>query len=128
MSKKNYTEQQKAFLAALATSGGNVRVAMDQAGYSKNTPTSDVVKPLKEEMIDQARSLLAVNAYYAAASLIGIVDDPNQPGTNQKLNAVKEILDRVGLIKEEKISVDVSDGGLFILPAKTVTRPTEEDN
>ena len=46
----------------------------------------------------------------------GIVD-PTQLGIKEKLNAAKDLLDRSGIIKSEKIQVQ-SSGGVMILPPK----------
>ena len=41
------------------------------------------------------------------------------PQANQKLNAAQSLLDRVGVIKEAKVSVDHTvTGGIFVMPAK----------
>lgn len=117
---KELTEMQQKFLAALPEVGGNIRVAMDEAGYSKSTTVASVVKPIKEEVLEVTRMMLAINAPYAAATLVETLSNATVPGIQHKLTAIKEILDRVGVIKEEKISVDSNGGGLFILPAKSV--------
>ena len=38
-------------------------------------------------------------------------------GTREKLNAAKELLDRTGIVKTEKMQVETS-GGIMLLPAK----------
>ena len=48
---KTLTPKQEDFLEALlGEARGNIRAAMDMAGYSKSTKTTDVVGPLKEEI------------------------------------------------------------------------------
>lgn len=124
---KELTEQQKAFLEALPGSGGNIRVAMDEAGYAKTTPQSQVINSLKDEILEVTKQILAANAPFAAASLVDTLSNATAPGIQHKLTAIKEILDRVGVIKEEKISVS-GEGGLFILPAKKTKEPEIESN
>jgi hypothetical protein len=43
--------------------------------------------------------------------------DPTELGLRDKLNAAKDLLDRVGIVKTEKIQVE-SSNGLMILPPK----------
>jgi len=46
--------------------------------------------------------------------------DPTELGIRDKMTAAKDLLDRAGLIKTEKVNVE-SSGGLFVLPAKEGT-------
>ena len=50
-------------------------------------------------------------------SLVGGMIDPTELGLRDKLNAAKDLLDRVGLVKTEKVQVE-SSNGLMILPPK----------
>jgi len=50
-------------------------------------------------------------------AMVSGVDDPTQLGIRDKLAASKELLDRVGLIKTEKVQVEAS-GGVMLLPPK----------
>jgi hypothetical protein len=116
---KQYTEKQEAFLEALCGEArGSIREAMNIAGYSPQTRTKEVVEPLKDEIVDRAQTMLAMNAPRAAVSLTGVMIDPSQVGARNAVSAAKEVLDRVGLVKKEKIEVSTQQGGLFILPAK----------
>ena len=46
-------------------------------------------------------------------------DDGSIPGANIRMEAAKQILDRVGLVKREKIDVNAKVAhGIFVLPAK----------
>lgn len=117
--KKEYTEKQKAFLDALmGEARGNIRKAMDMAHYSRGTRASEVTGPLKEEIIEQASMMLAMNAPKAAHGLIGVLDDPTALGARNAINAAREVLDRTGLVKKEKVEVTNNGGGMFILPPK----------
>ncbi len=117
--KKEYTEKQQAFLDALmGEARGNIRKAMDIAGYSKGTKASEVTIPLKEEIIEQASMMLAMNAPKAAHGLLGVLDDPTALGARNAINAAREVLDRTGLVKKEKVEVTNNGGGMFILPPK----------
>jgi|TARA_R110000822_G_scaffold89633_4_gene207462 hypothetical protein len=117
---KKYTEKQLLFLDALmGEAGGNIRKAMDIAGYSKTTKSGEVVKNLREEVIERASLMLAMNAPKAAFGIIGVLDDPSAMGARNSISAAREILDRTGLVKKEQVEVTSQGGGMFILPPKS---------
>ena len=92
---KIYTEKQLAFLEALlGEARGSVRKAMDVAGYAKTTKSGEVVKNLREEIIDRASLMLAINAPKAAFGIIDVLDDPGAMGARNSIAAAREILDR----------------------------------
>ena len=73
-----YTDKQEAFLEALMSEArGNIRLAMDIAGYAKTTKVAEVVGPLKEEIIERASTMLALNAPKAAFGIVDVLDDPS---------------------------------------------------
>lgn len=116
---KPLTEKQEAFLEALmGEARGNIREAMRLAGYSETTRTTEVVGPLKEQIIERASMMLAMNAPKAAFGMVGVLDDPTALGARNQINAAKEVLDRTGLIKKEQVEVKATGGGMFILPPK----------
>jgi len=55
------------------------------------------------------------------AMVEGLVD-PTELGIRDKMSAAKELLDRTGLIKTEKVQVEAS-GGVMLMPKKQ----TQED-
>ena len=111
------TEQQEAFLNALfGEAAGNFRAAMDMAGYSKHEYPARLIRNLKDEIIDRAEHMLAANAPKAVLSMTGVLDDPSALGTREKLAASEEILDRVGLVKTEKVEVKADKSAVLILP------------
>ena len=60
---------------------------------------------------------MASNAPKAAMAVVSGVVNPTDLGTREKLNAAKELLDRTGIVKTEKMQVE-SSGGIMLLPAK----------
>jgi len=58
-----------------------------------------------------------MHAPKAAVAITGIIDDPTELGNRDKLTAAKDVLDRAGVVKQEKIEVN-TPSGLFILPSK----------
>jgi len=113
------TEKQKKFIEVLFDEAkGNVRLAMKIAGYSPTTPTLHVTKPLAEE-IHQATKEYISRCATPAAYLMGQIITGDSPllGQKEKMVAAKDILDRAGLSKTEKVEVTSKDP-LFILPPK----------
>ena len=115
-----FTEKQEDVLEGLlGESRGNIRAAMDIAGYSKMTKTAEVFGPLKDEIIELAGMMLAMNTPKAAFGIVDVLDDPSAMGARNQISAAREILDRSGLIKREQVEVTANGGGMFILPPKT---------
>jgi hypothetical protein len=50
-------------------------------------------------------------------AVISGIDDPTELGIKEKLSAAKDLLDRSGVVKTEKLEVQTS-GGIMILPPK----------
>ena len=129
--RKQLTPMQEAFLRALMSKecGGDFRKAMDAAGYSKNYHPADIIRDLKDEIIERAEYLLAQNAPKAALAMIGVIDDPTALGNKDKMLAAREVMDRVGLSKKERLEVKSdTPNALFILPAKNFTKTIAEDD
>lgn len=132
MKKKTYTEQQLAFLEHLyGEAKGDFKVALALAGYSPNTRVSDVVKSLREEIVQAALDYLSLSAPKAAFKMVDLMDRPVQDGATNILKAAQEVLNRAGVNTKEDVSVKVPSGGIFIMPAKQVpnfVETSEEDN
>lgn len=121
---KDYTPQQKKFLEVLFHEAeGDVLAAKRLAGYSENTPTSQIVHNLEEEIIALTKKFIARTGPKAAFAMHNILENPTALGNKERLAAAKEVLDRTGLSKIDKVEVK-SDTPVFILPAKA----TEEDD
>ena len=115
---RTLTERQQKFLDVLFDgANGDIVQAKLLAGYSESSSTSDIIKSLKEEIMEATQLYMSRNAPKAAVAMVSGLDDPTQLGIRDKLSASKELLDRVGLIKTEKIQVEAS-GGVMILPPK----------
>jgi hypothetical protein len=113
---KTYTEKQQLFIEHLfGAAKGNAIEAKVMAGYSPDFSTSQLVKSVEEEIVERTKRFLVENGPKAVLGLVGIIDNPTQLGANYKLIAVKDLLDRIGVAKTEKIDVG---GGVFLLPPK----------
>ena len=123
---KKYTDLQKAFLEHLdGEAKGKVRLAMDMAGYSKSTPPSDVINALHDEILDIARSKLTGGSVRAVEEMVNLLDNPASLSSRTTIAVVKEILDRVGIVKQEQLNITNETGGVVILPNK---RPEIEED
>lgn len=120
---RQLTEKQKVFLEHLfdEDNPGDLKFAMKMAGYSP-ADEGALIRALKDEILDRAEMLLAANAPKAAISLIFTIEDGSREGARNSLAAAKELLDRVGIVKTDKVEVGGPDGSaLVILPAKNQT-------
>jgi len=118
MSERQLNEQQQLFLEVLFTPeiGGDVLLAKKAAGYSDNYPTTKLVKSLEDEILAATRAYMSRLGPRAAVSLGDVLVNPTQLGVRDKLAAAKDVLDRVGVVKVEKM--DITGNGIFILPPK----------
>ena len=123
---RELTERQQKFLAVLFDeAGGDVVAAKKLAGYSDNSNTSEVVKSMKDEIMEATQMYMSRNAPKAAMAMVGGLYDPTELGIRDKMSAAKELLDRTGLVKTEKMQVEAT-GGVVLMPPKQVTQ--EEDD
>ena len=122
---RELTERQKKFLSMLFDeAGGDVVTAKKLAGYSDATSTTEVVNSMKEEILESTQSFMARNAPKAAMAMVGGLFDPTELGIRDKMSAAKELLDRTGLVKTEKMQVEAS-GGVMLMPPKAIVEDDE---
>tara|TARA_B100000123_G_scaffold93197_1_gene67717 strand:- start:116 stop:490 length:375 start_codon:yes stop_codon:yes gene_type:complete len=115
---RELTQKQRLFLDVLFDKAqGSIVQAKKLAGYSDGTSSSEVVRSLKDEINEATREYLARVAPKAAFSMANVLDDPTELGIKEKMIAAKDLLDRTGHAKTEKMEV-TSSTGLFILPPK----------
>jgi hypothetical protein len=119
---RNLTEKQQKFLEVLfEEAGGDVVQAKKLAGYGEQSSTTAIVESLKDEIGDRTRSYFARTAPKAAMAMVGALSDPTELGIRDKMSAAKDLLDRAGLGKVDRVDVSSSSGGVFILPSKEGT-------
>ena len=118
---KNLTEKQSAFLSVLFDeAGGDVVKAKLLAGYAESTSTTEIIRGLLDELLYATQLFMARNAPRAAMAMVSGITDPTELGIKEKMSAAKELLDRSGLVKTEKLQVE-SSGGIMLLPAKNTS-------
>jgi hypothetical protein len=122
------TEQQEKFLNALfGEAQGNFREAMNIAGYASTEYPARLIRSLKSEIMERAEYMLAANAPKAVLSMSGILDDPSALGNKDRLAAAKEILDRAGIVKTEKVEHKTNGAAIVFLPPLEEEDGTSED-
>ena len=124
---RNLTEKQQSFLNHLVETGGDFKKSAELAGYSGNH--YQVLRSLREEVVDLASDVLAREAPTAAFKIIEVMkSDKPVPQANNKLQAAQTILDRVGVSKTDRIDVNhTASNGIFILPEKKAINVPEAD-
>ena len=122
---KELTEKQRKFLDVLFDeANGDVTQAKLLAGYAPTRSTSDIVRGIKEEGLEATQMFMARNAPKAAVAMVSGINDPTELGIRDKMTAAKELLDRTGLVKTEKMQVE-SKGGVMLMPMKNVQAEDE---
>ena len=112
------TDKQEKFLAVLFEEAkGDALVAKKLAGYSDSISTSTVTTPLVDEIAALTRKFIAQSSTKAAYTMLSVMGSKDMLGATEKMNAAKDIMDRAGFVKTEKVEVTTAEP-LFILPAK----------
>ena len=118
--KRSLTDSQEKFLDALfGEARGNPKKAGELAGYSEHSYPK-VVRNLKQEIISRAENYLATHSAKAASKMVDMLDeDGTTPHANIRMEAAKQILDRIGIVKKDQLDINMKAlHGIFILPAK----------
>jgi hypothetical protein len=116
---RNLTEKQQKFLDVLfEEAGGNLVTAKKLAGYADAVTSRQVAEPLAEEIAALTKKFIASSATKAAYSMFEVMNNPTDLGNKEKMAAAKDVLDRSGFIKTEKVEVSAASP-LFILPQKS---------
>jgi len=115
---RNLTEKQQKFLDVLFEEArGNPATARKLAGYADTVATSSITSVLQDEIADITKKFISSTATKAAYSMYEIMSSPTDLGNKEKMTAAKDILDRSGFTKTDKVEV-TSSSPLFILPPK----------
>ena len=131
--EKSLTNTQEKFLNALfGEAQGDPKKAGELAGYSSHSYPK-VLRNLKQEIVSRAENYLAVHSAKAATKMVNMLDeDGTTPHANIRLEAAKQILDRIGIVKKDQLDINMKAvHGIFILPAKetpeeSIVTPVED--
>ncbi len=69
-------------------------------------------------MMEATETMLATYATKAAYALSSVLDNSDTFNARHIISATKEVLDRTGLFKKERVEVTINSDGIFILPLK----------
>ena len=123
---RQLTEKQQMLLNVLfEEAAGDIVQAKKLAGYADSSSTMEIVKGIKEEILEATQMYMARNAPKAAIAMTHALYDPTELGIRDKMSAAKELLDRTGLVKTEKMQVEAS-GGVMLMPPKAIV--VEDDD
>jgi hypothetical protein len=102
------------------------------AGYSEHSYPK-VLRNLKDEIVKRAENYLAIHSAKAATKMVNMLEeDGTTPHASIRMEAAKQILDRIGLVKKDQLDINMKAvHGMFILPAKdpveeSIVTPAEE--
>ena len=119
---RQLTEKQQMLLNVLfEEAAGDIVQAKKLAGYADSSSTMEIVKGIKEEILEATQMYMARNAPKAAIAMTHALYDPTELGIRDKMSAAKELLDRTGLVKTEKMQVEAS-GGVMLMPPKAIVQ------
>ena len=114
----NLTEMEQKFLDVLFDEAkGDPVLAKKLAGYSKNTATSAITSKLSDEIYERTKKFIAQSSTKAAYTMYSVMGEDDLLGAKERMVADKDIMDRAGLVKTDKIEV-TSKEPVFILPSK----------
>ena len=115
---RNLTEKQQKFLDVLFEEAqGNPVKALKIAGYANGISSTSILNSLQDEVAELTKKFLATRGPQAAWSMMEILNNPTDLGNKEKMAAAKDLLDRAGFVKTEKVEVK-AESPLFILPPK----------
>jgi hypothetical protein len=119
--RKVLSENQENFLRLFWDSGcdGDPKQIALAAGYAESSVYL-AVKSLENEILELTKLYLIQHAPKAARQIVDVMtsDEPIR-GVKDKLLAATTVLDRVGIVKQDKMEVEhTHSGGVFLIPTK----------
>lgn len=98
------------------------------AGYSSGTNISNILKGITKEVIERSYEWAALHLPQALKGVIDVINTPTKPGAKNLIAAATTIMDRGGLAKSEKLSIESdTPNAVLILPAKEVKSIINEE-
>lgn len=117
MTTNKLTEQEEFFIDRFLEHGV-VAQACEESGLNRNSATW-LMKRHKDAILERGKTKLMQFMPEAITELGGMLKDgATKSGATIRMEAIKQILDRVGLIKTEKMEVEGNVGGVMIIPMK----------
>ena len=128
--RRQLTEKQEKFLTLFWNSkcNGEPKELAIEAGYSDASSYS-AIRSLEKEILELTKVFLVQHAPKAARQIVDVMtsDEPIR-GVKDKLLAATTVLDRVGLVKKDKMEVEhTHQGGVFLIPSKAPIEAVYEE-
>lgn len=122
MAKRELNEKQKIVLEVLfGEAEGDLKKAMDLAGYSKGYSAKAFRENMVEEITEATKKFISSDAVAKAAftmrNAMEVKDAKDLLGEKERIAVARDILGRAGISETNKIEIETSSP-LFILPAK----------
>jgi hypothetical protein len=127
--KEPETEQQLDFFRKLVegthTEDGKLKFrtpteAAMLAGYTSVSTAYDLIKRYRDYYLDILNNKLLLHVPQAVQTVINAMSyDGKDIGVKERIDASKDVLDRAGFAKKDKLEITVDNArGIFVLPAK----------
>lgn len=114
---KELTEKQQRFIDVFMQTK-SIKVAAQEAEYS-NPYTA--FASVKQELIERLQTELVKMAPEAIEKLQAMLSEgATEAGAVIRMDAIKQILDRIGIVKKEKFEIEGLSTGVFVIPAKNI--------
>jgi hypothetical protein len=109
---------------------GDPYVAKELAGYGPQYSVRQILRALEGQIPKETSAFVELYSLRATHKILELMEDPTIPGGPVLLNAANSILDRAGVIKKDKLEVNVvAPTALVYLPVKkTEASELAEDN
>ena len=115
---RKLTDKQQSFLDVLFEEAkGDPSHAAKLAGYSHKVPVGQITSALIDEINDLTRKFIAQSSTKAVYTMYNVLDTEDMLGAKERMAAAKDLLDRAGFAKTEKVEIKAVEP-IFILPSK----------
>lgn len=115
---RELTDKQAAWLDAFfGDAQGDVVLATKLAGYAEGTSPAVIIGALQDEIHIRTKEMITASGTKAFFKMQGVLDTPNALGNKEIIAAAKDLMDRGGLGKTDKVELTTSNP-VFILPPK----------
>ena len=121
---KELTEKQERFVEVFMQTK-SIKTAAQEAGYANPYAAFASVK---QELIERLQTELVKMAPEAMEKLQAMLSEgATEAGAVIRMDAIKQILDRIGIVKKEKVEIEGLSTGVFIIPAKEIPVANPEE-
>ena len=104
------TEKEQKFLDVLFDEAkGDPVAAKKLAGYSPTSSTSAITSKLSDEIYERTKKFIAQSSTKAAYTMFSVMGDDDLLGAKERMIAAKDIMDRAGLVKTDKVEVTAKE-------------------